>query len=306
MFYCIKILVRVYTLKCTPHISIGPLVCVASSQITSAHQTWIEINNIFKDALNTDIDNHTETHCSGKNFRPLSWSDLMCSVSPFLFEYTTTDNVEICTAVTTWTSHTGKVYIIVFGKCLFFGYRMDSSLINPNKCRSYSISPCNDPADPHRALRFQTNKLNISLFMKGKISIMYTRCPSKKELQSCQYIYLSDQEIWDPSNVNFKIMSMEEESRNNIASRSIFDITMTSISSELCEDTLSASLVSAVNVHSIKPALKSTIPGTPLPTPNIAAITHERNHKLTPKSIAQKWNIGLNMAQKMIKVTTQL
>ena len=42
----------------------------------------------------------------------------MCSVSPFLFEYTTTDNVEICTAATTWTNHTGQVYILVFGQVL--------------------------------------------------------------------------------------------------------------------------------------------------------------------------------------------
>ena len=89
---------------------------MASSQITSARQTWIEGNNIFKDALNTKIDNHADTHCFGNNFRPLSWSDLMCSVSPFLSEYNATDNVEICTAATAWTSQTGQVYILVFGQ----------------------------------------------------------------------------------------------------------------------------------------------------------------------------------------------
>ena len=76
-------------------------------------------------------------------------------------------------------------------------------------------------------------------------------------------------------------MSMDEESRHTIASRSIFDITMSSISSELCEDTLTTSLVSAVNVHDIKPAHKPTITNTTLPTPNIAEITQERHHKLS-------------------------
>ena len=101
-------------------------------------------------------------------------------------------------------------------------------------------------------------------------------------------------------------MSIEEDSRHSIASRSIFDITMSSISSALCEDTLTDSLVSSVNDHYIKPAHKPTIPDTPLPTPNIAEITHERHHKLTPEYLSQKWNIGLNTAKKMIKVTTQL
>ena len=81
---------------------------------------------------------------------------------------------------------------------------------------------------------------------------------------------------------------------------------MSIISAALCEDTLTASLVSDVNFHDIKPAHKPTIPDTPLPTPNIAAITHERHHKLTPEYLAQKWNIGLNTAKNTIKVTTQL
>ena len=99
---------------------------------------------------------------------------------------------------------------------------------------------------------------------------------------------------------------MEEESRHSIASRTIFDITMSIISSSLCEYTLTASLVSAVNVHAIKLAHNPPVPDTPLPTPNTAAITHERHHKLTPASLSQKCNIGLNMAKKKIKVITQL
>ena len=99
---------------------------------------------------------------------------------------------------------------------------------------------------------------------------------------------------------------MEEESRHSIASRSIFDITMSSISSELYEETLTAILISAVNVHVIKLAHKPTITDTPLLTTNIATITHERHQKLTPISLAQKLNIGLNTAKKTIKVTTQL
>ena len=99
---------------------------------------------------------------------------------------------------------------------------------------------------------------------------------------------------------------MEEEWRHSIDSLLIFDITISSIESALCEDTITASLVSAVNVHGIKPSQKPTIPDTPLPTPNIAAIAHERHHKLNPEYLSQKWSIGLNTAKNTIKVTTQL
>ena len=147
---------------------------MASSQTISARQIWLESNNIFKDALNTYIDNHADTHCFIKNFRPLSLSNLMCSVSPFLSEYTATDNVEICTAATAWTIHSGQVYILVFVQGLFFVDRMDRSLINPNQCRSYDILLCDDATDPHRPLGFQTNTLNIPLFVEGTIATIST------------------------------------------------------------------------------------------------------------------------------------
>ena len=154
----------------------------------------------------------------------------MCSVSPFLSKYTTTYNVEICTAATAWTRHTGQLYILVFGQGLWFGEMMDRSFINPNQCRSYGILLCDDPTDPHRTLGFETNTLNISLFIEGTIATMSTCFPSLEELESCQNIYLSDQESWDPSNVNFEIILMEEESRHSIASQLVFDITISSIS----------------------------------------------------------------------------
>ena len=163
LFYCIILSVRVCTLTSTPRISTGTRVGVASPQIISACQAWLEIDKIFKDALNTDIDNHADTHYFGNNFRPLSWYDLMCSVSPFLFKYTTTANVELCMAATAWTIHTVQVYILVFGQGLWFGDRMDISLINPNQYRSYGILLCEDPTDPYSPLEFQTNTLNIPL-----------------------------------------------------------------------------------------------------------------------------------------------
>ena len=63
----------------------------------------------------------------------------MRSVSPLLSEYTTTDNVELYTAASAWTRHTRQVNILLFGQGLWFGERMDRSIINPNQYRSYDI-----------------------------------------------------------------------------------------------------------------------------------------------------------------------
>ena len=89
---------------------------------------------------------------------------------------------------TAWTSHTGQVYILVFVEGLWFGDRMDRSLINSNKCRYFGISFCNNPTDPHRTLGFQTNTLNTPLFMEGTIAKMSTRCHYLEDIDSCQYL----------------------------------------------------------------------------------------------------------------------
>ena len=62
--------------------------------------------------------------------------------------------------------------------------------------------------------------------MEGEIATMSTRFPTLEDLESYKYIYLYEQQIWDPLNVNFKIMLMEEELRHSISSHSIFEITM--------------------------------------------------------------------------------
>ena len=55
--------------------------------------------------------------------------------------YTAYDNLEDCCT-----------YILEFNEGLWFGNRMDHSLINPNHLRMTGISLCDDPFDPNRAL----------------------------------------------------------------------------------------------------------------------------------------------------------
>ena len=87
---------------------------------------WKEKNqSIYWDAEDTDIDNHADTHCFGKNFRPISFTSEVCTVSPFLSEYKEPLGVPICTSSTAFTLDSGEVIILIFGQGLWFGNRMD-------------------------------------------------------------------------------------------------------------------------------------------------------------------------------------
>ena len=54
-------------------------------------------------------------------------------MSQFFPEYAGYINVAICTGVTDLTLDSGEVVILEFGQGLWFGNRMEKSLINPNQ-----------------------------------------------------------------------------------------------------------------------------------------------------------------------------
>ena len=82
------------------------------------------------------------------NFQPLYFTSEVCTVSPFLSEYGTQNDIPICTAATAFDTDDGETIILEFGQGLWFGSRMERSLLNPNQCRHFGISICDDPTDP--------------------------------------------------------------------------------------------------------------------------------------------------------------
>ena len=73
-------------------------------------------------------------------------------VAPFLADYYEQVNIPIYTGATSYTIESGEVIIIIFGQGLWFGNRMEKTLINPNQCRAFDIPICDDPTDQQRTL----------------------------------------------------------------------------------------------------------------------------------------------------------
>ena len=104
----------------------------------------------FTDPLPREIDNHADTTCFGKNFRVISFTSEVCSVSPYLSEYDSIADIPICTVATPVDLDSGETIILEFGQGLWFGNRMEHSLVNPNQCRAFGIDICDDPTDDNR------------------------------------------------------------------------------------------------------------------------------------------------------------
>ena len=156
----------------------------------------------------TEIDNHADTICFGSNFRPIYYTASVATVSPFLSEYESQMDVPIVTAATAYETGEGETIILVFGQGLWFGDKMERSLINPNQCRAFGIRICDDPTDPHRKLGIELNdNYFVPMQMDGTTCGFTTRCPSNEELDSCRTFVCSDEQTWDPNADNFPCIS---------------------------------------------------------------------------------------------------
>jgi len=149
----------------------------------------------FTDPLPCEIDNHADTTCFGKNFRVIYFTSEVC-----ISEYNSVNHIPICTAATAVELDSSETIILEFGQGLWFGDRLNHSLINPNQCRSYGISLCDDPTDPNRDIGMELPD-NYFLPFKMRETTCYfkTRSPDVEEFESCRTFQVSDANHWDPT-----------------------------------------------------------------------------------------------------------
>ena len=250
----------------------------------------------------TEIDNHADTHCFGKNFKPLYFTSEVCSVSPFLDEYNSQDDVPICSAATAVDLDQGQTLILVFGQGLWFGNRMDKSLINPNQCRAYGIGVCDDPTDPHRELGIYVDDDDIiPLSMSGSTCGLTSRAPTDEELHTCKTLTMCDEQHWDPTEARFfrNVSSVEGGKRYSAG----FSSSIMAIKHAKCDDTLLYS--NDTHIHDFDRAMSQVSTGLAEElmidelcnhVNILATYTEHRHHGSDPHLLARKWGIGINKA----------
>ena len=124
---------------------------LASSSRNKYDFTMKEYEYVF-DATPSDIYNHADAHVFGSNFRVYFRTSKRCTVSIFLPKYSNKIDMPIVTGATAVDLENGLMVILIFGQSLWFGDRMDKSIINPNQCRHYGIPVYDDPTDKYHEI----------------------------------------------------------------------------------------------------------------------------------------------------------
>ena len=103
---------------------------------------------------------------------------------------------------------TNSTYILILHECLYYGSKLDHSLLNPNQLR-YSGTPVWDnPFDMTHDLSIECDhNVTISLQMEGTKMYFLSRAPTDYELSHCTQIELTSVREWNHLEVRLRIQS---------------------------------------------------------------------------------------------------
>jgi hypothetical protein len=101
-----------------------------------------QINNSKDGSISgkMELDSHADTCVLGINFVILEYSGRVCDVYPYSQEYTAIKDVPIVRGATAvQCQETGETFILIINEGLWYGDKMDHSLINPNQLRHFGV-----------------------------------------------------------------------------------------------------------------------------------------------------------------------
>ena len=274
----------------------------------------------------------------GANCVLLETTGETATVHSFSDERKPFSDVPIGTIATSWVvPEIGEVIVLVMHEALYFGDRLDHTLICPNQLRSYGIDVYDTPRQFDQtsvhAIVIPEEKLIIPLDLNGVVSYFATHKPSDNDLDNCRRVVLSSDVPWNPNDPMFEKQERVLEQRASVASEvlrngdaspdsRIEDATDATDEArpwvpkppELLSDSeLADRLIQSVNIAG------DDWNGDGLDGYNDSELyemsdldrfvfslsADDKRHVITKERLARRWGIGLDVAHKTLKQTTQ-
>ena len=151
-----------------------------------------------------ECDTNADTCCLGKNFVILEYTQRTADVYAYMKDIAPFVGVPIVSAATAWDDPiTGQTYLLVINEGLYYGNKMDHSLINPNQIRDYGIPVWDNAYDKSRngELSIELDDVKVRMKTQGTKILFESRAPTREELQECEQIQLASKKEWNPKQV---------------------------------------------------------------------------------------------------------
>ena len=275
-----------------------------------------------------ELDNHADTSCGGANCVPLYFTGQVCEVSGFSQDIGKLDNIPVATVCTVWTSpKTGLSYLLILPQVLWFGTKLESSLINPNQLRHFGIRVSDDPTDSARPFGIDMEEFDeadsILPFLTDGTTIYFdTRVPTEQEILMLPRIQLTRDDPWDPATVSIASLSLEEEELRRLSSlfttadnddefafqnsRGVTEMEADKVLSQISPVYSEKQFTEAL-LGQVKVGMGDRIdPEEEKRRVNVRMMGSTTRHsKVTPEELARKWGVGLDTARQTLQATTQ-
>jgi hypothetical protein len=212
------------------------------------------------------------------------------------------ENVPIVTGATAYDDPvSSQTFIFVFHESLYYGTKLDHSLINPNQVRHYQIPFWDNPYDKERGLCIETSDVRVPLLSKGTKIYFETRVPTEWELNNCVHIDMTSRREWNPTSVNMQASS---------TTSSHLQGTNSSAAAEFVLDDDAALLESIdPSLYHLHDKLNQRRVIEQVEMQDIPVrrtyVSHERHTKVSAESLADRFCIGPERAKNTLRVTTQ-
>ena len=273
----------------------------------------------------TELDSHADTIAGGSNCRVHALTGQTVKVSGFNDSIKAIDGIPVATLLTAWTDpQDGQVYILVLNEALYFGNKMDHTLLNPNQlrdygCKVYEVPKQFDPESPHSIVGPPDSGIHIPLELDGIISGFESHYPTNKELEECVWVTLTSDAPWDPNDSIF--VEREELSRrvssvytvnavhgdlaNGPSNHSMLPTPFETLLEEADDmERRLMSLRAQLQPDGIEDALGGERDSA---VRNVSALKIESKQSvLTNDRLAEMWGCGLGTAKQTIQATTQV
>lgn len=127
-----------------------------------------------------EMDSHADTCVAGPNFVIDEYTGENCDVTPYSDEYKPITNVPIVNASTAYTdSETGETLVLRFNQVLWYGKKMQMSLLNPNQIRYNGLVVSDDPTDHDRTFGITGDNFIIPFEISGTTIFFSSRVPNR-------------------------------------------------------------------------------------------------------------------------------
>ena len=264
-----------------------------------------------------EIDSRADTCCLGENFMVESFTGQVCKVNGFMDQMTVED-IPIATGITAYDIPGGKTILLVFNQSLYFGPKMNHSLINPNQIRYNHVDVQDNPfkTDGHFGITAGTEDI-IEFVTSGSTIMFESRYPTNDELRACERYELTSDVEWDPHRVELpgrkrKVFEiLDKDVMDDPSNESVERYVASVIKGEANEVNHRAQYESDKVLGDVSPGLVDDL----LHTGSIKRInvvsanevkSKSRHSKHTPERVAEIWNVGLDRSKQILHNTTQL